>query len=104
MIHLKFTDGNPINPRSQDVGNESTILVAWDTPGEERYLSHGLKKVKLAHIVLVVYDVTSEESFVKADEWIDIAKESARDSAVIVLVANKADKSAEQQVRVGGCM
>ena len=73
--------------------------MLWDMPGADRYLSHAIKKIKEAHIVLIVYDVTSEDSFVKADEYIEIAKECARDSAVIMVVGNKHDLTAQRKVQ-----
>ncbi|MFX0040436.1 MAG: Rab family GTPase [Promethearchaeota archaeon] len=62
----------------------------WDLGGQESFKS--LRKLYLegANGSLLVYDMTSNESFEKLDEWIQSFRE-ARGDAPIMLIGNKSD-------------
>ena len=47
---------------------------------------------------MLVYDVTSEESFLKLDDWLSACKQKARGEPLYCLVGNKTDKVGERQV------
>ena len=47
---------------------------------------------------MLVYDVTSEDSFLKLDDWLSACKQKARGEPLYCLVGNKTDKVGERQV------
>lgn len=53
---------------------------------------------KSANAVVLMYDVTSRESFSHCETWLEAVKSSAQTSAVVVLVGNKIDRSDERMV------
>ncbi|MGH0171177.1 UNVERIFIED_CONTAM: hypothetical protein FKN15_060601 [Acipenser sinensis] len=53
------------------VDGERTTLQIWDTAGQERFRSIAKSYFRKAHGVLLLYDITSERSFLNIREWID---------------------------------
>lgn len=78
--------------------NTTVKFEIWDTAGQERYKSLAPMYYRNAHAALCVYDITSEASFVKAQDWIKELKKQAPDGIVIALVGNKADLAADRAV------
>ena len=70
----------------------------YDTAGQERYNSLNLTLIRKADGVILVYDITSEESFRKIDFWIQELHSKNRDSKVLMLVGNKTDLDNEREV------
>lgn len=65
----------------------------WDTAGQERYYSLIPMYYRGANAALVVYDITSAESFERAKRWIEDLKTEKPDNFVKVLIGNKVDLS-----------
>ncbi|AMD19326.1 HBR425Cp [Eremothecium sinecaudum] len=64
----------------------------WDTAGQERYKSLAPMYYRNANAALVVYDVTQEDSLIKAQSWVNELKSKVGDDdLVICLVGNKVD-------------
>jgi Ras-related protein Rab-5C len=72
----------------------------WDTAGQERYRSLAPLYYRGAAAAAVVYDITSKESFEKAQHWVSELRKYASGSLVIILVGNKCDLAEERQVAV----
>lgn len=70
----------------------------YDTAGQERYNSLNLTFLRKADGVILVYDITSQESFRKIDFWIQELHNKNRDSKVLMLVGNKTDLDNERKV------
>lgn len=63
----------------------------WDTSGSERYRSMAPMYFQNADAAIIVYDVTSSETFKDVDYWAKELKEKGPEKILIALVANKAD-------------
>lgn len=63
----------------------------WDTAGQERYASLAPLYYRGASAAIVVYDLTSTDTFAKAKHWITELRKNASGSIVIILVGNKSD-------------
>ena len=70
----------------------------YDTAGQERYNSLNLTLLRKADGVILVYDITSQESFRKIDFWIQELHNKNKDSKVLMLVGNKTDLDNERKV------
>lgn len=70
-------------------------LDLWDTAGQERYRSLIPMYYKDAAVAIVVYDVSSPESFRGAQEWVQEVQVHANPEILIALVGNKIDLPAE---------
>lgn len=106
------------------VGGKSVKLQIWDTAGQERFRWVSLtllkcEKVELVqHVVfniflgrsvtrsyyrgaagaLLVYDITSRDSFNALSNWLRDARSLAGPNIVILLVGNKKDLDAKREV------
>uniref|UniRef100_A0A8C9SRU5 RAS and EF-hand domain containing 2 n=1 Tax=Scleropages formosus TaxID=113540 RepID=A0A8C9SRU5_SCLFO len=78
------------------VNGEKTSLQIWDTAGQERFRSIARSYFRKAHGVLLLYDVTSEISFLSVREWMDQIQESTDEPIPMCLVGNKVDLRTEQ--------
>ncbi|KAK7919542.1 hypothetical protein WMY93_010826 [Mugilogobius chulae] len=63
----------------------------WDTAGQERYHSLAPMYYRGAQAAIVVFDITSAESFVRAKTWVMELQRQASPNIVIALAGNKAD-------------
>ncbi|GAA6039968.1 hypothetical protein JCM8097_002643 [Rhodosporidiobolus ruineniae] len=70
----------------------------WDTAGQERYKSLAPMYYRSAHAAVVVYDITSAASLLKARSWISELQRQADPSITVCLVGNKADLADQRQV------
>nr|XP_014340351.1 PREDICTED: ras and EF-hand domain-containing protein-like [Latimeria chalumnae] len=73
------------------VDGERTTLQIWDTAGQERFRSIAKSYFRKAHGVLLMYDVTSETSFLNVREWIDEIMNSTDKPVPVILIGNKID-------------
>lgn len=70
----------------------------WDTAGQERYRALAPMYYKGAKAALVVYDITSYDTFKKAKEWVHELHQNAGPQIVIGFVGNKLDLEDKRQV------
>ena len=75
-------------------------LHIYDTCGQELFASMLSSVYRFADGVIIVYDITSNESFNKIDFWLDQVKKYCC-NPVITLVGSKNDKTDERQVYRG---
>jgi len=73
-------------------------LQLWDTAGQERFRSLIPSYIRDSHVAVVVFDITSRESFESTTKWIADVRAQRGNDVVIVLVGNKTDLSASRQV------
>ncbi|KAI4379424.1 hypothetical protein MLD38_005726 [Melastoma candidum] len=79
--------------------NEATVKFdIWDTAGQERYHSLAPMYYRGAAAAVVVYDITSMDSFQRAKKWVLELQRQGNPKIVMFLVANKADLAEKRQV------
>lgn len=72
--------------------NKSIKLQIWDTAGQDRFRSITQSYFKGSQGVMLVYDVTSMDSFNSVKHWVTQIKENVKDNdIVILLLGNKLD-------------
>ena len=81
---------------SRDVQTDSgpVALHVWDTAGQERYRALIPRYSQRAAAVILVYDISSKESFKAAKELLHETREVNGDNVVWFLVGNKSDLEA----------
>lgn len=82
----------------QGEGHPSVKFEMWDTAGQERYRSLAPMYYRGAAGALVVYDVTSEESFEQAKGWVEELKSKGSKGTAVCLVGNKCDLADRREV------
>ncbi|XP_075899602.1 RAB3D, member RAS oncogene family, a [Nelusetta ayraudi] len=73
-------------------------LQIWDTAGQERYRTITTAYYRGAMGFLLMYDITSQESFCAVQDWATQIKTYSWGNAQVVLVANKVDLEEDRQV------
>ena len=79
-----------------NIENKLIKLQIWDTAGQDRFKSITKTYYKGAHGILLVYDVTEKESFLKIQHWMKQIETHAKGNVCKVLVGNKCDKTERQ--------
>ena len=84
------TIGIDFKVRSIDIDGKRVKMQIWDTAGQEKFRTIGTAYYRNTHGVILVYDVTSKESFLSIERWLqEIKKNCANTIYKIVLIANK---------------
>ncbi|XP_029538758.1 uncharacterized protein LOC115142971 isoform X2 [Oncorhynchus nerka] len=78
-IHPVTVDGSPVT------------LQLWDTAGQERYHSITRQVFHRAQGLVLMYDITSSQSFCDIRYWVNCVQEGAPDDVIVILLGNKAD-------------
>ena len=79
--------------------DQKLTLNIWDTSGQERYRSLSKIYFKNSHIIILVYDITSKESFNDIiNFWYNYVTENLGNNLIYVIVANKSDLYLNEQV------
>jgi Ras-related protein Rab-1A len=73
-------------------------LQIWDTAGQERFKTITSSYYKGAHGIIVVYDVTDQESFNNVKQWLQQIEQHAAENVNKLLVGNKCDLTGERVV------
>lgn len=85
-----------------DVDGEPMQLQIWDTAGQERFRCMVPMYMRNAAAALIVYDITSRESFDDVEKWIqELNRCSLSNEPSLVLIGNKADLSDRRKVAKG---
>lgn len=73
----------------------------WDCAGQERYHSIVHQYLRGANVIVLVFDITDRESFIRLNKWIETVKQhlgNANESQyVCIVVGNKLDKESNRQ-------
>ncbi|XP_054021087.1 ras-related protein Rab-3B isoform X1 [Melanerpes formicivorus] len=75
-------------------------LQIWDTAGQERYRTITTAYYRGAMGFVLMYDITSEDSFNAVQDWATQIKTYSWDNAQVILVGNKCDMEDERIVPV----
>ena len=79
--------------------DQKLTLNIWDTSGQERYRSLSKIYFKNSHIIILVYDITSKESFNDiVNFWYNYVTENLGNNLIFAIVANKSDLYLNEQV------
>ncbi|KAF8378808.1 hypothetical protein HHK36_030157 [Tetracentron sinense] len=88
---------------SQTIALQDSTTVKfeiWDTAGQERYAALAPLYYRGAAVAVVVYDITSSESFSKAQYWVKELQKHGSPDIVLALVGNKADLEEKREVPI----
>ncbi|XP_035517870.1 uncharacterized protein rab44 isoform X2 [Morone saxatilis] len=80
------------------VDGKPVVLQLWDTAGQERFHSLTRQILHKAQAFLLMYDITSSQSFSAVSYWATCIQEGAAENTTILLLGNKSDH-AERRVQ-----
>ncbi|XP_017320162.1 ras-related protein Rab-4A isoform X1 [Ictalurus punctatus] len=104
FIEKKFKDdsnhtiGVEFGSKIISVVNKFVKLQIWDTAGQERFRSVTRSYYRGAAGALLVYDITSRETYNALTNWLTDARMLASQNIVIILCGNKKDLDADREV------
>nr|KJB40971.1 hypothetical protein B456_007G085600 [Gossypium raimondii] len=92
------TIGVDFKIRTVEQDGKSIKLQIWDTAGQERFRTITSSYYRGAHGIIIVYDVTDQESFNNVKQWLSEIDRYASDNVNKLLVGNKCDLTANKVV------
>jgi len=106
---LRFVKGQFLDFQESTIGaafltqtvclSDTTVkFEIWDTAGQERYHSLAPMYYRGAQAAIVVYDITSMDSFERAKSWVKELQRQGSTNIVIALAGNKSDLAAKRAV------
>jgi len=85
------TIGIDFKIKTVEIDGKRVKLQIWDTAGQERFRTITTAYYRGAMGILLVYDITDEQSFLNIRNWIRNIEQHASDSVQKVLIGNKCD-------------
>ena len=100
--HSRFTEnfkptiGADFFNKEITVDGKVVTLQIWDTAGQERFRTITSSYYRGAHGIIIVYDVTDQESFNNVKQWLHEIDRYACENVNKLLVGNKSDLSSKK--------
>eukprot|EP00658_Telonema_sp_P-2_P001181 TRINITY_DN10451_c0_g1_i2.p1 TRINITY_DN10451_c0_g1~~TRINITY_DN10451_c0_g1_i2.p1 ORF type:complete len:233 (-),score=47.12 TRINITY_DN10451_c0_g1_i2:287-985(-) len=96
--HTASTIGASFMIRKLFIDDTRLTLQIWDTAGQERFRSMGPMYYRGAAAAILVFDITSEDSFKSLQQWIDELRSNSDENIILAIACNKCDLSAQRAV------
>lgn len=84
--------------RTVKMDKKTVKLQIWDTAGQERFRTITSAYYRGADGIIMVFDVTSTDSFDHVNDWLKEVNRYAAEGTVKLLVGNKCDRTADRVV------
>ena len=82
--------------KTVQIEKKKLVLELWDTVGQEAYRSLTKIFTKNSKIIILVYDVTSMETFNSLNYWYDYISKEAEGNIILGVAGNKTDLILEE--------
>ena len=96
----QLTIGVEFGAKNIQINNKIFRIQIWDTAGQENFRSITRAYYKNSVCALVVYDISSRDSFDHVSTWIEDCKNQSPKTIFMVLVGNKCDLNDKRQVTI----
>jgi len=95
------TIGLDFQNKNVQIDNQDIHLLLYDTAGQEKFRSLIPMYTRDANIILLVYDVTSKDSFLHLSDWLKIFTDNEIDikDKIFAVVGNKTDLNDRREVK-----
>merc|ERR1712010_419707 len=98
MPRSNHTIGVEFGTKLINIGGKNIRLQIWDTAGQERYRAVTKNYYRGAVGALLVYDISSRDTYNQLQHWLTDARSLANHNCAIVVVGNKADLKDQREV------
>jgi len=97
----KTTPTSGVSFISKNITSDTKLIkmTLYDTAGNERYRNILAPYYQTVHVIVLVYDVTSKQSFETVKYWRTQFKKQ-RHEAILVLMGNKIDEVIKRQITI----
>ena len=96
--NLSCTIGITENSKLIQYNDNFYKIQLWDTAGQERFKSLPKKYYQKIDGVILLYDVTNEDSFDDTIKWLKDLYETANENIIIYLLGNKIDLNSKRKI------
>ena len=88
--------------KQEEINNKTVQVKLWDTAGQERFKTLTPSFLRNAEGVIIVFDVTSQDSFDNVKGWINSIKSNLGEKIIpIIIVGNKIDMENMREISKG---
>jgi small GTP-binding protein len=87
----QLTIGVEFGAKNVEIRNKLYRIQIWDTAGQENFRSITRAYYKNSVCAMVVYDITSLDSFHHVQNWIEDIRNQSPKTVLIILIGNKID-------------
>ena len=97
FAHNKFTEeyqatiGVEFGAKNIELNKQIYRIQIWDTAGQENFRSITRAYYKNSVCAMIVYDITSMETFQHIQNWIEDIRNQSPKTVLIILIGNKID-------------
>ncbi len=92
LLHkILIYDYSLLTIRNTVINEKKIRAIVWDTAGQEQFRTVTNAYYRGAVGAVLIYDITSYESFLSVSSWLKEIREFAGSQVVVVLVGNKSD-------------
>ena len=104
FIENKFSEGymttSGIDLQTTDIQikNKKIRIQLWDTAGQEKYKSITKNLFLKVMAAIIIYDITSEKSYINCRMWVQMIKEECGSHMKIIIVGNKSDLNDQRKI------
>jgi small GTP-binding protein len=92
------TIGVNFGNKTVEVMGKAYKLEIWDTAGQERYRGVTSAYCQGANAVVILFDITSQESFERLPEYVAVKVHSTSEETPLFVIGNKADLEEQRRV------
>lgn len=92
------TIGLDFKSKIVQINSQKIKLLLYDTAGQEKFRSLIPMYTRDANIILLVYDVTSKDSFTHLSDWFKDLTNVKKEEVIFAVVGNKTDLNDKRQV------
>jgi small GTP-binding protein len=92
------TIGLDFKIKTIEIDGKRVKLQIWDSAGQERFFAILPSYYRNAHAVMLVYDVTDEQSFLAVSRWSKQISEHAHADIPRTIIANKIDLVTDRRI------
>ena len=93
------TIGVEFASKTLKIENSFVKTQIWDTAGQERYRAITQAYYRNALGALMVYDITSYDSYRSIKKWMREVKDNSENGVLLILIGNKSDLKDQREVR-----
>ena len=93
------TIGLDFNSKDEIIDNQKVHFLIYDTAGQDRFRSLILMYTSDVNIIILVYDITSKDSFLGLKDWLKYLTNIKKDEVIFVVVGNKKELDDKREVK-----
>ena len=92
------TIGLDFQSKNVQIDNQDIHLLLYDTAGQEKFRSLIPMYTRDANIILLVYDISSKDSFLHLSDWLKDLTNIKKEDVIFAVVGNKTDLDDRREV------